>query len=178
MLILIFGGLINPNNVSVMDKKDKQKQSIDRPINGRSIDCTLTKTLLTVLISCLLRVCFSLWVSSDSLQPMSRKEVFLHLRPGTQPLHPWQGNRVFYSLRTKCSTTRDFSFFFLATATSSLTFVVCRHLTQIVKLNVQTREAREWLEEDCYPSEPLFVPTPDATEEDDGRIFFFLWLLT
>lgn len=39
---------------------------------------------------------------------------------------------------------------------------------RIVKLNVQTREAREWLEEDCYPSEPLFVPAPDATEEDDG----------
>lgn len=38
-----------------------------------------------------------------------------------------------------------------------------------MKLNVQTKEARVWQEEDCYPSEPLFVPTPGATEEDDGR---------
>lgn len=50
----------------------------------------------------------------------------------------------------------------------SLTPSVCRLLVQIVKLNVQTGETRLWLEEDCYPSEPLFVPTPGATEEDDG----------
>lgn len=42
-------------------------------------------------------------------------------------------------------------------------------LAQIVKLNVQTKETWVWQEEDCYPSEPLFVPTPGATEEDDGR---------
>lgn len=39
---------------------------------------------------------------------------------------------------------------------------------RIVKLNVQTKETLMWQEEDCYPSEPLFVPTPGATEEDDG----------
>lgn len=52
-----------------------------------------------------------------------------------------------------------------ACSRSSLTATVC---WQIVKLNVQTRETQEWLEEDCYPSEPLFVPTPGAAEEDDG----------
>lgn len=26
-----------------------------------------------------------------------------------------------------------------------------------------------WQEDECYPSEPLFVPTPGATEEDDGK---------
>ena len=41
-------------------------------------------------------------------------------------------------------------------------------LLQIVKLNVQTKETWVWQEEECYPSEPLFVPTPGATEEDDG----------
>lgn len=41
-----------------------------------------------------------------------------------------------------------------------------------MKLNVQTKETQVWQEEDCYPSEPLFVPTPGATEEDDGRIVF------
>lgn len=40
---------------------------------------------------------------------------------------------------------------------------------QIVKLNVQTKETWVWQEDECYPSEPLFVPTPGATEEDDGR---------
>lgn len=39
---------------------------------------------------------------------------------------------------------------------------------RIVKLNVQTKETWVWQEEDCYPSEPVFVPTPEATEEDDG----------
>ncbi|XP_077390145.1 retinal Mueller cells isomerohydrolase-like isoform X3 [Festucalex cinctus] len=39
---------------------------------------------------------------------------------------------------------------------------------KIVKLNVQTKETRVWEEEECYPSEPLFVPTPGATREDDG----------
>uniref|UniRef100_A0A3Q2QHK0 Retinoid isomerohydrolase RPE65 b n=1 Tax=Fundulus heteroclitus TaxID=8078 RepID=A0A3Q2QHK0_FUNHE len=39
---------------------------------------------------------------------------------------------------------------------------------RIVKLNVQTKETWVWQEEDCYPSEPLFVPTPGATEEDEG----------
>ncbi|XP_034557611.1 retinal Mueller cells isomerohydrolase-like isoform X1 [Notolabrus celidotus] len=39
---------------------------------------------------------------------------------------------------------------------------------RIVKLNVQTKETWVWQEEDCYPSEPLFVPRPGATKEDDG----------
>ncbi|XP_024133904.1 retinal Mueller cells isomerohydrolase isoform X1 [Oryzias melastigma] len=39
---------------------------------------------------------------------------------------------------------------------------------RIVKLNVQTKETWVWQEEDCYPSEPIFVATPGATQEDDG----------
>ncbi|XP_068175275.1 retinal Mueller cells isomerohydrolase-like [Antennarius striatus] len=39
---------------------------------------------------------------------------------------------------------------------------------RIVKLNVQTKETQVWQEEESYPSEPLFIPTPGATEEDDG----------
>lgn len=39
-----------------------------------------------------------------------------------------------------------------------------------MKLNVQTKETQEWWEEECYPSEPLFVATPGATDEDDGTI--------
>ncbi|KAM3875671.1 retinal Mueller cells isomerohydrolase-like [Diretmus argenteus] len=39
---------------------------------------------------------------------------------------------------------------------------------RIVKLNVRTKETWVWQEDECYPSEPVFVPTPGATEEDDG----------
>ncbi|KAG7266196.1 hypothetical protein CRUP_012625 [Coryphaenoides rupestris] len=39
---------------------------------------------------------------------------------------------------------------------------------RIVKLNVRTKETLVWQEEDSYPSEPLFIPTPGAADEDDG----------
>uniref|UniRef100_A0A8C5BTQ3 Retinal Mueller cells isomerohydrolase-like n=1 Tax=Gadus morhua TaxID=8049 RepID=A0A8C5BTQ3_GADMO len=39
---------------------------------------------------------------------------------------------------------------------------------RIVKLNVRTKDTRLWQEEDSYPSEPLFIPTPEAIDEDDG----------
>nr|XP_033799628.1 beta,beta-carotene 15,15'-dioxygenase [Geotrypetes seraphini] len=42
--------------------------------------------------------------------------------------------------------------------------------TEIVKFNVQTRETLRWKEEHCWPAEPLFVPSPDAKEEDEGLI--------
>lgn len=41
---------------------------------------------------------------------------------------------------------------------------------RICKLNVVTKETMLWQEADCYPSEPLFVATPDAIEEDDGLL--------
>ena len=43
-------------------------------------------------------------------------------------------------------------------------------LSRLVKVNVQTKECLYWEEEDCYPSEPLFVPSPDAKDEDDGVV--------
>uniref|UniRef100_A0A8C5G054 Retinoid isomerohydrolase n=1 Tax=Gouania willdenowi TaxID=441366 RepID=A0A8C5G054_GOUWI len=39
---------------------------------------------------------------------------------------------------------------------------------RICKLNVKTKETWVWQEPDSYPSEPLFVQTPDAIDEDDG----------
>ncbi|XP_041659198.1 retinoid isomerohydrolase isoform X1 [Cheilinus undulatus] len=39
---------------------------------------------------------------------------------------------------------------------------------RICKLNVKTKETWVWQEPDSYPSEPLFVQTPDAVDEDDG----------
>uniref|UniRef100_A0A665WEI1 Retinoid isomerohydrolase n=1 Tax=Echeneis naucrates TaxID=173247 RepID=A0A665WEI1_ECHNA len=39
---------------------------------------------------------------------------------------------------------------------------------RICKLNVKTKETWVWQEPDSYPSEPLFVQTPDGIDEDDG----------
>ncbi|KAI1883310.1 hypothetical protein AGOR_G00243880 [Albula goreensis] len=39
---------------------------------------------------------------------------------------------------------------------------------RICKLNVRTKETWVWQEPDSYPSEPLFVQTPDGVDEDDG----------
>lgn len=39
---------------------------------------------------------------------------------------------------------------------------------QICKLNVKSKETWIWQEPDAYPSEALFVQSPDAKDEDDG----------
>jgi len=41
---------------------------------------------------------------------------------------------------------------------------------KLVKVDVHTGASKEWFEEDCYPGEPVFVPSPDAAKEDDGVI--------
>ncbi|MEV6170860.1 carotenoid oxygenase family protein [Streptomyces sp. NPDC051954] len=41
-------------------------------------------------------------------------------------------------------------------------------INQLVKVDVMTGGTRTWCEEDCYPGEPVFVPAPDATAEDEG----------
>lgn len=42
------------------------------------------------------------------------------------------------------------------------------HLLQIVKLDVETKQQIEWTEKDCFASESVFVPRPNAVDEDDG----------
>ncbi|XP_064193214.1 beta,beta-carotene 15,15'-dioxygenase isoform X1 [Anguilla rostrata] len=44
------------------------------------------------------------------------------------------------------------------------------HPNKIGKLDIVTRQCVEWTEEECYPSEPVFVASPGAVEEDDGVI--------
>ncbi|KAG5847987.1 hypothetical protein ANANG_G00132090 [Anguilla anguilla] len=39
---------------------------------------------------------------------------------------------------------------------------------RICKLNVRTKETWVWQEPDSYPSEPIFVQSPDGVDEDDG----------
>ena len=41
-------------------------------------------------------------------------------------------------------------------------------LDRIVKADVVDRRATIWLEEGCYPGEPVFVAAPEASEEDGG----------
>jgi carotenoid cleavage dioxygenase-like enzyme len=41
---------------------------------------------------------------------------------------------------------------------------------QIVKIDIQNGTSKTWFKENCYPSEPVFVPKPDAKTEDDGII--------
>ena len=35
---------------------------------------------------------------------------------------------------------------------------------------MDTKKAYEWQEDNCYPSEPVFVPSPDSKEEDEGVV--------
>ncbi|XP_028665642.1 beta,beta-carotene 15,15'-dioxygenase [Erpetoichthys calabaricus] len=42
--------------------------------------------------------------------------------------------------------------------------------TKIAKVDAMTKQIVEWSEDDCWPAEPVFVPAPDAKEEDDGII--------
>ncbi|XP_036442999.1 beta,beta-carotene 15,15'-dioxygenase [Colossoma macropomum] len=42
--------------------------------------------------------------------------------------------------------------------------------TMITKLDVETKQRLDWTAENCFPSEPVFIPRPGATEEDDGVI--------
>ncbi|KAI7814318.1 beta,beta-carotene 15,15'-dioxygenase [Triplophysa rosa] len=41
---------------------------------------------------------------------------------------------------------------------------------KIVKLDVVTKQQIEWTEEDCFASESVFVPRPNAVDEDDGVV--------
>uniref|UniRef100_A0A8C5Q2Q1 Beta,beta-carotene 9',10'-oxygenase n=1 Tax=Leptobrachium leishanense TaxID=445787 RepID=A0A8C5Q2Q1_9ANUR len=47
-----------------------------------------------------------------------------------------------------------------------------RHLvgTSLLKVDVETKEVKVWQQDGFYPSEPVFVPSPDSQEEDDGVI--------
>lgn len=40
---------------------------------------------------------------------------------------------------------------------------------QIGKFDTNTKEIVYWNEENCWPSEPIFVPRPNGESEDDGK---------
>ena len=41
---------------------------------------------------------------------------------------------------------------------------------QLLKVDINTRETKTWMQEGCYPGEPVFVPAPERKSEDDGVI--------
>jgi len=41
---------------------------------------------------------------------------------------------------------------------------------RLVKVDAEDGRVVEWAEDGCYPGEPVFVPSPDATGEDDGVV--------
>ncbi|EDO36712.1 predicted protein, partial [Nematostella vectensis] len=43
-------------------------------------------------------------------------------------------------------------------------------LNQIIKVDVLAKNAKFWYEQDCYPSEPVFIAAPRAEEEDEGCV--------
>lgn len=45
--------------------------------------------------------------------------------------------------------------------------------SQIGKFDTETKETMWWGEENCWPSEPVFVPRPNGESEDDGERSFF-----
>ncbi|XP_043965583.1 beta-carotene oxygenase 1, like [Gambusia affinis] len=44
------------------------------------------------------------------------------------------------------------------------------HPNKIAKVDIVTKTHVEWHQENCYPSEPVFVASPGAEDEDDGVI--------
>lgn len=40
----------------------------------------------------------------------------------------------------------------------------------IYKVDVHSKQASTWSEETCYPGEPIFLPRPHSSQEDDGLI--------
>lgn len=50
-----------------------------------------------------------------------------------------------------------------------LTFFCPSTASQIGKFDTETKETVYWDEENCWPSEPVFVTRPNGESEDDGE---------
>ncbi|XP_066304665.1 carotenoid-cleaving dioxygenase, mitochondrial-like [Branchiostoma lanceolatum] len=47
---------------------------------------------------------------------------------------------------------------------------VSGQIDMLIKGDIQTKSSKSWKETGCYPSEPIFVPAPGATAEDEGVV--------
>lgn len=41
---------------------------------------------------------------------------------------------------------------------------------QLIKVDIDTRKEVYWYEDECFPGEPIFVPRPGGSKEDDGLV--------
>ncbi len=46
---------------------------------------------------------------------------------------------------------------------------------KIIKINTQNGSLQEWQQQGCYANEPIFVPAPHASKEDDGVILSLIF---
>lgn len=60
---------------------------------------------------------------------------------------------------------RDYTYFYAISSD-----VDAENPGTIIKVNVKDKTKLTWSEPDCYPSEPIFVPNPEAKDEDDGIV--------
>jgi carotenoid cleavage dioxygenase-like enzyme len=61
--------------------------------------------------------------------------------------------------------TKDYNFVYGISTYSANDFA-----NQLVKVDILHKTSKIWFEKNCYPGEPVFVTTPNATNEDDGVI--------
>lgn len=43
-------------------------------------------------------------------------------------------------------------------------------LDQLIKIDLESNQIKQWYENNCYPGEPVFVASPSTNKEDDGVI--------
>ena len=43
-------------------------------------------------------------------------------------------------------------------------------LDRLTKIDIKDRSSKTWKEDECYPGEPVFISSPNATKEDEGVI--------
>jgi beta,beta-carotene 9',10'-dioxygenase len=60
---------------------------------------------------------------------------------------------------------RDYQF---AYGTSTRRDTAPSFMNQLIKVDVKNEQTWRWYADGCYPSEPIFVPAPNATQEDEG----------
>ncbi|KAF5292373.1 hypothetical protein FQA39_LY03407 [Lamprigera yunnana] len=53
---------------------------------------------------------------------------------------------------------------------STCTEIDSEHPGAMAKVDTETKTAKIWYEENCYANEPIFVPSPNSKDEDDGVI--------
>ena len=39
---------------------------------------------------------------------------------------------------------------------------------QLTKIDIANNQSTKWVQEACFPGEPIFIPSPDSKAEDEG----------